>query len=415
MKIGTIIKYYRKRKGWTQEELGKGICSVAHLSKIEKDTTKFSEVTTNLLCERLGIRAEEEIERFKNVNNELHQLHEMIVKHQMETFKTKLDKLTNSPFIHMDVFRPFFLLLWCRYYLRVGNMDNFNNVMAELDEKYPTLQKFECNMKEHVKGIEEGLKGHYPKALEHLMNIDANEYSNHEFYYHVACNSYFINNQGKTLFYANKALDYFKQTNNYKRIMDTESLLLLHMETNGIYNFDEAVEGYRKLIQTCDIYGDYFEQCIISNNLAFTYFKKKDFEMAQTIYEEAKELSVKIENTGLYVRSLIGQVHSRLLQNDPITAKETVKWSHLIKEGMSLSEDNETNKLYFQLLTFLLEDQKPLYYDYLHHELIPHLKENGDLFTARFYSKETYQYYLSIKELDTAAKLAMSMVDEESK
>lgn len=205
-------------------------------------------------------------------------------------------------------------------------------------------------------GIKESLKGHYPKAIEHLMNIEANEYRNHEFYYHIACASLFINDQGKTLYYANKALDYFKHTNNFKRIIDTEILLLIHMETNEIYHFDDAIERYRNLIQTCDIYGDHFRKCILSNNLAFTYFMKKEFGKAETIYQEAKELSIKIDDTKRYVRSLIGQIHSGLWQNDSVTEKETEKWSRLIKEGVSLSGDNETNKIYFQLLTFLLAE-----------------------------------------------------------
>lgn len=413
MKIGTIIKYYRKREGWTQAELGNGICSDAHLSKIEKDTTTFSPETINLLCDRLEIRAEEEIKRFKNVTSELHDLHEMIMKHQMQTVKTKLNELTNSPFIHMDNLRPFFLLIRCRYYLRVGDMKGFNSSFTELDKNYGDLQKFEIAMKEHVMGINESVKENYPAAIEHLMNIDPDEYPNHEFYYHLAGASYFINDQGKIYFYANKALEYFKQTNNFKRVIDTEILLLLHMETNGIYNFDKTIEKYRSLIQMCDIYEDYWRKLLLTNNLASIYFKNKEFALAQTFFREAKKLAIEIDNTKHYVSSLIGEIHSRLWQNDPVTEKEKEKWSRLIEEGISLSEENETNRIFFQLLTFLLKDQKDLYYECLYKELIPLLRKSGNLFKARFYSKEAYQYYLSIEKLDTAAKVAMSMVDED--
>lgn len=414
MKIGTIINYYRKQKGWTQAELGNGICSDAHLSKIENDTTKFSPETINLLCDRLGIRAEDEMMRFKNVNSELHKLHERLVKQQMQTVKTKLNELSNSPFIHMDNFRPFFLLIRCRYYLRVGDMKSFNSSFTELDKNYADLQKFECAMKEHVMGISESVQGNYSAAIEHLMNIAPDEYPNHEFYYHLAGASYFINDHGKVHFYAKKALEYFKQTNNFRRVIDTEILLLLHMETNGIYNFDETIEKYQNLIQTCDIYEDYWRKFLLTNNLASLYFKNKEFVMAQTAFQEAKILAIEIDNSKHYVSSLIGEIHSRLWQNTPVTEMEKEKWSRLIEEGISLSKENETNRIFFKLLTFLLKDQKDLYYECLYKELIPLLKIDGNLFKARFYSKETYQYYLSIEKLDIAAKVAMSMVDEDS-
>lgn len=401
MKIGIIIKYYRKQKGWVQGELAKGICSVTHLSKFEKGTTKVSPSTIKDLCERLGIQMDEEIKRFKYIGNQLRELDQVIVKHQSDTVKNKLDELSNNPFIYMVEFRPFFLLLLCRYYLKVGNMDGYNNTIKELKENYPTLQKFEWNMKEHILGIKESIEGHFHKAIEHLMNIEASEYPNHEFYYHIASASFYGNDQGKTFFYANKALDYFKQTNNFLRIIDTEILLLFHMQTNDIYNFDETVQEYRDLIQTCNIYGDHKRKCILLNNLAYTYFMKKEFEMSQTIYEEAKEISSKIDDTTLYIPSLVGQIQSRLYQNAPVTGEEKEKWSRLIQEGKSLSEGNEKGKFDFQLLTLLLTDQKRLYYEYLYKELIPHLEKNGNFFTARFYSKETYQYFLSIEDLDT--------------
>jgi transcriptional regulator with XRE-family HTH domain len=57
--VGQRIRYYRKTKGLTQEELAQGICSVSYLSKIEKGDAKSSEEVINLLCDRLGISSGE--------------------------------------------------------------------------------------------------------------------------------------------------------------------------------------------------------------------------------------------------------------------------------------------------------------------------------------------------------------------
>lgn len=186
--IGVIIKYYRKQRGWTQRDLGNGICSEAHLGKVEKGTTKFSTDTIDLLCERLGIKKEEEIKRFHYLQNQLNELDRKIVKLQLDTdmIENKLNELANNPIIYMDVFRPFFILIQCRYALEIRDMDIFNKMMKEFNENYPNLQKFEWYMKEHILGINKYQEQKYHKALEHLMRVETSEYPNHEIYFHIA-------------------------------------------------------------------------------------------------------------------------------------------------------------------------------------------------------------------------------------
>ncbi|MBB2481294.1 helix-turn-helix transcriptional regulator [Bacillus sp. APMAM] len=46
---GKIIKFYRESKGMTQKDLGDGICSNTHLSKIERGLTEVSKELTYCL------------------------------------------------------------------------------------------------------------------------------------------------------------------------------------------------------------------------------------------------------------------------------------------------------------------------------------------------------------------------------
>lgn len=410
MKIGVIIKYYRKQKGWTQKDLGSGICSEAHLGKIEKGTTKFSTATIDLLCERLGIQEKIEIERFKSLKSQLHELDKMIVKLQLDTVENRLNDLAENPIIYMEAFHPFFLLIRCRYALEIKNMDEFNKVLKELNENYPTLQGFEWYMKEHILGIKEAKEKKHYKALEHLIKIAGSEYPNYELYYHIAVSLLFVNNQVKALFYAIKALNYFRQTNNFKKIIDTETLMLILTQNNEIDTFDDTIQKYRDLIQMCDIYQFHERHWTLLMNFALTHFMKKDFERAQTICEEAKKLSLKMDDKAYYIASLKDQITSRLWQNKPFADKEKEKWLGLIEEGVTLSKNNKTFKIHFDLLTLLAEDEKELYYEKLYKVLIPYLMENGEFFTARFYAKESYQYFLTIGREDTAAQIAMLMM-----
>ncbi len=61
MDEGKIIKFYRQKAKLTQEELGNGICSVTHISKIERGLTEYSPEITILLSKRLQIVMEEEL------------------------------------------------------------------------------------------------------------------------------------------------------------------------------------------------------------------------------------------------------------------------------------------------------------------------------------------------------------------
>ncbi|PET49840.1 transcriptional regulator, partial [Bacillus sp. AFS001701] len=64
---GKIIKYYREKSQMTQEQLGKGICSSTHISKIERSQTEYAHEIIALLSDRLGIKIENEISKLKNI------------------------------------------------------------------------------------------------------------------------------------------------------------------------------------------------------------------------------------------------------------------------------------------------------------------------------------------------------------
>lgn len=61
---GKIIKFYREKYKLTQEQLGKDICSITHISKIECNQTTFATEIIALICKRLGINMETEIKNF---------------------------------------------------------------------------------------------------------------------------------------------------------------------------------------------------------------------------------------------------------------------------------------------------------------------------------------------------------------
>ncbi len=71
MKLGSVIKYYRIKKQWTQTELAKDICSISHLSKIENDSYDGNVETIDLLLQKLGVSVTLEEEKYNNLRKTL--------------------------------------------------------------------------------------------------------------------------------------------------------------------------------------------------------------------------------------------------------------------------------------------------------------------------------------------------------
>ena len=99
MDKGKIIKFYRQKAKLTQEQLGYGICSNTHVSKIEQGKTDYSSEITSLFSKRLGINIEEELMRYKNIKRLLHSWHDAMIRQrdeEIETIKNELEKIAGN-------------------------------------------------------------------------------------------------------------------------------------------------------------------------------------------------------------------------------------------------------------------------------------------------------------------------------
>ncbi|HLR68979.1 MAG TPA: helix-turn-helix transcriptional regulator, partial [Virgibacillus sp.] len=60
---GEIIKFYREKQNLTQAQLGEGICTTTHVSKIERGKTSYSNEIITLFSKRLSIDIQQEIDK----------------------------------------------------------------------------------------------------------------------------------------------------------------------------------------------------------------------------------------------------------------------------------------------------------------------------------------------------------------
>lgn len=109
--IGEIIKYLRKRKGMTQDELCKGICERRHLIRIEHDEVSPSFLFIDLLSRRLGTDIYAycaEVQRHGSLDAHLkiEELNEFLSISKLNTAKTKIMQASSDQaFKHGEPYR----------------------------------------------------------------------------------------------------------------------------------------------------------------------------------------------------------------------------------------------------------------------------------------------------------------------
>jgi HTH-type transcriptional regulator, quorum sensing regulator NprR len=410
---GQIIKFHRLNQNITQNDLCHGICSTTHLSKIERDSTQFSEYIVEEICERLHINLEEERKKFTYLNTLLHDLLDSMVKQQSQKVETLVTLIQQNPYNQSEHYRVFYLLLMLRYQLSKGNVTGVDQSLERLRMDCHAMSPFEQNLLWHVGGIYELLVGDFQKSISWLTKINPVDYPNHEFYFHLAGANHSLNDKIKTYYYALKALNFFKKENNFNRILDTETILIIYKESCNIYTLEEVEKEYNRLVEMSESLGAINKQIVLLNNLAFGYFRREDYNKARSNYNKVISLVEEDKQNYHYYLARFGYYHSQLRQNKlGIKARKEIKCvlqeisNNLEKSKFRLS----VYKYYIQLLTYLANEDYERYYRYMHEVLIPHLNNQGDAHSAHFYLQMVLEYENDCQNFDRATQITKELL-----
>ncbi|MBX9975073.1 helix-turn-helix transcriptional regulator [Cytobacillus firmus] len=407
MNEGMVIKYYREKAGLTQEQLGKGICSITHVSKIERGLTQYSPNITDLICQRLGIDFENEIQNFKNAKKQLDLWHEAIIMEELEDVEVMKNELKRNPFVHISGFEIMYRLLEIRYYLLKINLEKAEQLLKKIQTKNLFFSKYEQNLFKHILGMYYIRKSNLIKAIKVLKDIEQEEYNNQEYFYHLAIAYSGTNYKVLAYHYAEKSLQFFKKTNNFRLVIDAESLMLGQLGSDEIQDFDGVSQQYKTLIKRCDVCNTPHKKAKLLHNLAVKYFEKKEYVNANKSFLEA--MSLKNMNTLSYLSSLSGHIRSCLEEGNLLPRNDLFT---LIEDGRKLADklNDECYQIIFTLLLYFIENRKEDYYHYLYSVGIPIFKRNGDVFSTQYFQKDLFKYYLKVGNQEAALKIATSLV-----
>ncbi|ANC78560.1 hypothetical protein ABE65_017850 [Fictibacillus phosphorivorans] len=403
---GKIIKFYRELRNMTQKELGDGICSGTHVSKIERGLTEVSNETIQFLADRLKIDIQNEMNLYRSVELLLKKWEEAIIMKlevKTENIKKQLEQiaLLQIP----DFYRTHTLLL-TRYYILTEQRNKAEKLLQEM-ARWTELSLREKSMLLHIKGIY-GLqmKHDYYEAIDLLKQVDPTYYNNPEYYYHMAVAYHSTNSRVLSYYYASKALRFFEKSHCYARVIETEMLMLIQIEqepTSGPQN-----EKYIELIEMCENFGLKKQKALLLHNFGYHSLLHGHFENACQYYKESMQL--KDPNTSNYLGSLEGYVNAATLLGKELNTNLL----QLAENGLKTAQANGSTTFahFFQMHIYRLKKQDDEYYHYLETELYPHLKKLGYVLPAEHYEIILFDFYNENGDAGRANEYAKYIADK---
>ncbi|MCM3733995.1 helix-turn-helix domain-containing protein [Fictibacillus nanhaiensis] len=405
--VGQRIRYYRKTKGLTQEELAQGICSVSYLSKIEKGDAKSSEEVINMLCERLGI-SPEEVDEGK-ILEMLNEWNMLMVDRQFEeadnTFlivKERMEGVTDPNLrLRYELFHS--------RYLMVIEPPLLNETKQKLDNIGDLFDHLSNDLKFYYYmfwGMYYNFNKKYNEALTYLHKAEKqfNQTSNVQDseaavnYYLLALTYSFLMRVTSITTYTFKAIHIFDRDYNYSRSADCQ--ILLGISYRRSKHYDLAEMHLKHALKYSTMFKDETLSGIIYHNLGYISSCKKEHPKAIDRYE--KSLGFKKSQSPQNMANTI-----YLLAAEHYELKNYEKVKELIKSGLTLI--NEEQEAYYNLmiLSYKIEGiESDDFIQFLRKKALPFFENKGiweyvsnyaellaDMFFNQGHYKKASEYY----------------------
>jgi HTH-type transcriptional regulator, quorum sensing regulator NprR len=393
MHIGTFIKYCRLFKGLTQKEVSNGICTPAHMSRMESGENFI----TKEMILKVGIKLNMDIERmhrsFKKWQMDLELWHDFMCKDVTGEIESLKETIENNQLLQIETINGTYKLLKARYYIKKGNLweatSYLNQFMNIRNSFY--MSSYDYQLYYHIKGMLELSKGHSMKAIELLESIDETKYTNKEFYLHLAYAYHECSETKKSIQCIETAMNYFKVTYNFSGMMDGSIFLLKAEGRKGSRSMTVLEEKYEKLIHRCHHLHDDRRNAILHINLGNEYLIDQDYKRAIDTYSIACQLLKERPDSIDYLVSIIGLVRSSILLNEN---GDKTRNLDLLTKGIKFAETIRDTYRYtlLNMLKKRLKDGEYAYMQYIEKILIPLLIREGRYSECHKYMNEVSLY-----------------------
>jgi len=378
--VGQRIRYYRKTKGLTQEELAQGICSVSYLSKIEKGDAKSSEEVINLLCERLGISPDDIDDN--QILEMLNEWHSQMVDRNFDKAEIFLHE-TVQPRMK-SVIEPTLIL---RYELFLSRFYMVHHVNPDLEGSYKQLKRAESFFNEMTPDLKfyylnflsmyYNIKREYKKALdllkeaESLYNTKTTGITQSEgavLFYHLALTYNYLCRVTSVSQYAYRAINIFDKEYNYSRSADCQ--ILLGLSNRRVGNYEQAEFHLKQALKYSTTFNDDFTNGVIYHNLGYVASNQKNHSKALEYYFKSLDAKMKVPNNETK-STMLTIAKEYYLTNDIKNAKI---W---LDKCFGVLDITVIDDVYYHIMTLKhrIEDRMDDLVEMLYREVIPYFEK----------------------------------------
>ncbi|MGG1630354.1 helix-turn-helix domain-containing protein [Rossellomorea sp. NRS-1567] len=308
MNSGAFIKYYRIFMGMTQKQVGDGICTPGHISKIESGHLHLTKDKLALFNRRLGINIEDELKAFHKLQTELDLWHDVMIKQINGKVELLKETIEQNPLVKIETLNGTYKLLRARYHMLKGNMQESEFLLNQFSNKRLSfhMRDYDYHLYYHVKGMFELLKGNAKKAIEFLQKINGEVYTNFEYYYHLALAYQQMDQLDQSFHYSERSLHHFKETFNFTRCIDAATIQLVAEGKHGSERLEDLEGKYDELIQHCDNLHDHRRKAILYMNLGNVHRDMMDDRKARVAFQTAYGLLKHEPPTWGYGNTILG-------------------------------------------------------------------------------------------------------------
>ncbi|MEK5176215.1 helix-turn-helix domain-containing protein [Heyndrickxia sp. FSL W8-0496] len=405
MNIGAIIKLNRINQNLTQEDLADGIISISYLSKIENGKIEPNEEVIKLLCRKLGIQVNNQID--DSIREKCHEWFRLLLTSsdiaELEKMFGEITELLKV--IHNSELQILVNIHMIRYYLKIGDTDNAIqkvNSLKDVSGTFNNLQKyywykFNGNYYSIIEEENEALHN-YTLAEDLIPSIELSqeEVADLQYALSVTYSKFRLTSEAQS--YANKALEYYRQVYHFSRC--AECHLVLGICYRRINNHDKAIKNYNLAKQLAESTDKKEIITLTHLNIGYLYFVKEDTDQAikhLDIIINDNEASIQLRL--LAITSIIGKSYS--INNINETRKR-------IQQGLKLIDSNNKNKFlafYYEILChlYLIEERNEEFEELMVNNFIPFLKESKNYAKLTEFSEMLGNYYWKKHKYKSAA------------
>ncbi|RZT21417.1 helix-turn-helix domain-containing protein [Fictibacillus sp. BK138] len=391
MHLGEKIRYFRKVKNLSQQELAAGICSIPYLSKIENGVTQPSNEIQQHLAARLEVRLEsinenEMIQKYIELFYSLYQ-------RDHKSAEQKFNALAASPLQSVDddilhkIFKSIYIMMTKLethgVHALLDEVSHIGNVMKGEKAFYYLLAKGQLSY--FLNEYDEAFH-YFLKAEKQLENHRFQDWEKGYLLYMIGLTANQLYRNIVALEYTARALEIFEKNYFFKRCADCRIILaIVHLR---VKNFDESTNQLLLAETIANTFNDDVLHGVIYHNLGSIATHKGEADQAIELY--LKSLAAKEKVTlSAKIMTIFALVKEYEKTNQSAKGLEIIDaWMEQVQAD-PLNRGFELHFLYFKHLFKYGEINA----DFMVNELIPYFEQRNEWVHLADYYPILGKYY----------------------